>query len=81
LALDFASFPLPINKLSSTPTRTLPPIKAADVAKRKLMTTSCHHRPSALISEELVGNALAMCQILEICTLATEDSKDGLHEE
>ena len=50
---------MPIQRLSSRPTRTLPPIAAA-IADRHLRTAGAQHRPAIIIVEQAIGGALHM---------------------
>ena len=80
-ALLLASLPRPIKSESSRPTRTLPPIIAACVAKRHLVPPGGQHRPRIIVAEQLVGGALHEHQIVDVGADAAEDAEDQLQED
>ena len=80
-ALDSASWPRPSHRLSSSPTRTLPPI-AADIAAIGIwLRPAPSTRPVVVVAEQAIGGALHVQHVLGMRADAAADAEHRLDEQ
>ena len=80
-AFDLASRPGPAQRLSSRPTRTLPPMRDRLRGDGQLVAAGTEHAPLVLVAEQAVGGALHVRHVLRVRADAAEDAEHRLDEE